>query len=232
MLRGPYVEIEVGEKPNSKIFNLPKLVLCHYSPYFDRCFSGGFEEATEQKLYVPEDDVKFFEPLMNFMLQGKVPEKVLFGGLPADRTDGMMSREIWPWEMTCVEFMEYSDKYELAAIACDLLYSSMDKAWRPHSGFKRVWTYSTKETIDAIFRIAPAGHPLGALAVSSALYESIPNRHSWDGTQTTYTCPKFCRDFEQNCDGFAAEMVLLLRSKLTSRKISCGPMISDTTRTL
>ncbi|EPE27622.1 POZ [Glarea lozoyensis ATCC 20868] len=218
MLRGPYVEIEVGEKPDSKIFNLPKLVLCHYSPYFDRCFNGGFKEATEQKLHLPEDNVKFFEPLMNYMIQGKVPEEMLFGGWPTDRTGRVRGREIWKWEMTCVKFMEYSDKYGLGAIACDLLYSFMDRAWRPHNDFKRVWACPPAEAISAIFRFAPAGHPLRALAVSGACYKSIPGPHDCDRKTAKYTCPKECLNFEQNYDGFAAEMVLLLRSEINKQK--------------
>lgn len=38
MISGPKVDIYVG--PTKKHYSLPKLLLCHYSTYFDRCFNG------------------------------------------------------------------------------------------------------------------------------------------------------------------------------------------------
>ncbi|KAI9050117.1 hypothetical protein LZ554_006258 [Drepanopeziza brunnea f. sp. 'monogermtubi'] len=45
MLSGPKVDIYVGK--NKKHYNLPKELLCYYSPYFDRCFNGESKEVNE-----------------------------------------------------------------------------------------------------------------------------------------------------------------------------------------
>jgi len=43
MLSGPRVDIYVGEK--KKHYRLPKLMLCHYWPFFDKCFNVHFQEG-------------------------------------------------------------------------------------------------------------------------------------------------------------------------------------------
>ncbi|KAL2074345.1 hypothetical protein VTL71DRAFT_8123 [Oculimacula yallundae] len=48
LMSGPKVDVIVGEK--KKLYRLPKDLLSHYSPYFDRCFGGEFKEAKEKKL--------------------------------------------------------------------------------------------------------------------------------------------------------------------------------------
>jgi hypothetical protein len=71
MISGPKVDLYVG--PNRKYYNLPKLLLCHYSDFFESCFNGGFVETLSQKLELPEDKVEDFEILLEFMLRGTSP---------------------------------------------------------------------------------------------------------------------------------------------------------------
>ena len=49
-------------------FHLPKDILCYYSTYFDRCFHGGFKEAAEQQLTLPEDRIEYFQHLLDYMI--------------------------------------------------------------------------------------------------------------------------------------------------------------------
>lgn len=71
MISGPRVDVYVG--PNKKQYNVPKLLLWHYSDFFDRCFNGKFAEAQSQKVDLPEDNVEDFEILLEFMLRGTSP---------------------------------------------------------------------------------------------------------------------------------------------------------------
>jgi hypothetical protein len=68
MISGPKVDVYVG--PTKKHYSLPKLLLCHYSDFFDCCFNGNFAEAQSQKLELPEDLVEEFEILLEYMLSG------------------------------------------------------------------------------------------------------------------------------------------------------------------
>lgn len=68
MISGPKVDIYVGAQ--KKHYNLPKLLLCHYSDFFDVCFNGNFAEAQSQKLELPDDQVEEFELLLEYMLRG------------------------------------------------------------------------------------------------------------------------------------------------------------------
>ncbi|KAL2074346.1 hypothetical protein VTL71DRAFT_8124 [Oculimacula yallundae] len=71
MIIGPKVDIYVGE--SIKHYRLPKLLLYYYSPYFDRCFNGGFKEGTEQKLELPDDKIEDFEVIIEYMLRSTIP---------------------------------------------------------------------------------------------------------------------------------------------------------------
>jgi BTB/POZ domain len=68
MISGPKVDVYVG--PDRKHYSLPKLLLCHYSQFFDRCFNGGFAEAISQSLDLPGDRVEDFEILLEYILRG------------------------------------------------------------------------------------------------------------------------------------------------------------------
>ena len=74
MISGPKVDLYVG--PTKKHYNLPKLLLCHYSDFFDSCFNSGFYETLSQTLYLPEDRIEEFEILLEFMLRGVTPGSI------------------------------------------------------------------------------------------------------------------------------------------------------------
>jgi hypothetical protein len=74
MISGPKVDLYVG--PSKKHYHLPKLLLCHYSDFFDSCFNGGFIETLSQTLYLPEDRIEDFEILLEFMLRGTSPGSI------------------------------------------------------------------------------------------------------------------------------------------------------------
>ena len=76
MISGPKVDVYVG--PNKKHYNLPKLLLCHYSDFFDVCFSGNFAEGQSQKLELPDDQVEEFEILLEYMLRGSSMKSINF----------------------------------------------------------------------------------------------------------------------------------------------------------
>jgi hypothetical protein len=76
MISGPKVDIYVGEK--KKHYRPPKLLLCHYSDFFDCCFNGNFAEALSQKLELPEDLVEEFEILLEYMLRGSCLKAIKF----------------------------------------------------------------------------------------------------------------------------------------------------------
>jgi hypothetical protein len=63
------VEILVG--PTKKSFILAKALLCHRSPYFDRAFNGGFKEAVEQVLCLPEISIETFQLVVQYLYTGK-----------------------------------------------------------------------------------------------------------------------------------------------------------------
>jgi hypothetical protein len=74
MISGPKVDLYIG--PSKKHYNLPKLLLCHYSDFFDSCFNGGFIETLSQTLYLPEDRIEDFEILLEVMLRGTSPGSI------------------------------------------------------------------------------------------------------------------------------------------------------------
>jgi hypothetical protein len=74
MISGPKVDLYVG--PSKKHYNLPKLLLCHYSDFFDSYFNASSTETPSQTLYLPEDRIEDFEILLEFMLRGTSPGSI------------------------------------------------------------------------------------------------------------------------------------------------------------
>lgn len=171
LVQGPRVEIFVGKE--RKLFTAPKALLCYYSKVFDRCFNGNFKEAQTQKLELPEDNSECFEALLLFMLQGKVT-KVL-GTKFAIESSEMVQR--------CLEFLQYTDKFNLGSMGADMVYEPLREVW----GF----VYDRDDAvaiggveIEVVFAIAPIGHPLRNLVLRTALTcqidasgELLPENH-------------------------------------------------------
>ena len=66
------VEITVG--PDEVLFKLHKGLLCNASTYFKAALEGGFKEASEKKISLPEDDPDMFKRFQLWLYTGSVVE--------------------------------------------------------------------------------------------------------------------------------------------------------------
>lgn len=66
------VLVEVG--PKKQKFTIHKGLLCAYSSYFKAALQGGFKEADEQTITLPEDDAKVFEHFQLWIYTGAFME--------------------------------------------------------------------------------------------------------------------------------------------------------------
>ena len=164
MLSGPKVDVYVGTE--RKHYNLPKLLLCHYSKFLDRCFNGPFLEGETQRLSLPKDKVPHFEVLLGYMLYGKVPDPQEFesacGGSVKDH----------------IGFLEYADKYDLGVVSA-VIFEPLKE--RLHLLATNCWAQGSApeiesmivDYIEAIFRFTPDGSPLRSLITRAALLVPI-----------------------------------------------------------
>jgi hypothetical protein len=184
MLAGPRVDIFVG--PPKKHYLLPRLLLCYYSPFFEKCFNGPFKEGQTQKLELLEDRVEFFEIMIEFMLHGKV-ENV--GSLHKFNLNSTVMED----KNEFIEFIKYNDKYGLGEIS--------DEAQQE---FSKLLGYSTAKVdvsdIEVVFGALPAGSPLRTLLVHKILLSN-----TFKDTQ------KF-RFQEHSIPGYAAEVLDYVRA--------------------
>ncbi|CAD6441483.1 fb9c511d-125a-416a-99e0-912d3ab13f02 [Sclerotinia trifoliorum] len=65
------VTLYVGSKRKKYIVH--KRILCDQSEFFDAGFNGGFKEATEGKMYLPEDDPIAVADLIEYLYRGSLP---------------------------------------------------------------------------------------------------------------------------------------------------------------
>jgi len=157
-MAGPKVDVYVGAQ--KKQYSLPKLLLCHYSPCFNRCFNGKFIEAQTQELKLPEDKVDDFEVLLEYMLRGQISE--VFEVKKNQSASVAVQR--------CVNFLEYADKYELGDAACTEIYEPLKKALSTKiietlpSGSKKISNAvsedAIEDAIETVYRVAPENSPL------------------------------------------------------------------------
>jgi hypothetical protein len=147
-------------------------------------------------------------------------------------------------EKDCVEFIQYADKYGLARNACDIVYSTLEAKWRPDGNFlvkantedRFISAYRDTSpdmfispvnyvssdrsiptvAIETIFLATPAGHRLRSLATSAALQDSLDDKRRLLSFRKIN--PHKHDDLEKTLDGFAAEMVLLLRSEINNQE--------------
>ncbi|CAG8950608.1 hypothetical protein HYFRA_00002817 [Hymenoscyphus fraxineus] len=172
MIDGPKVDIFVG--PTRKHFSLPKLLLCHYSKFFDACLNGGFREAKEQKLDLPEDEVRYFEALLEVMLQGNTTPR--FGSQYLDALKAMdassapkdATKSLKALKNECLELLQYADKYNLSEMASDMVYDSLYFIWiSPHHVLDSLFAYHeprlhprhNRPSIGSLY-LPPTGNPL------------------------------------------------------------------------
>jgi hypothetical protein len=191
MISGPKVDVYVG--PKKKHYNLPKLLLCHYSKYFDRCFNGPFVEGQTQKLELPEDNVEYFEFLLEYMLRGKFPDTP-----PVACCDGFTT---YRW----LEFLQYADKYDFGDVS-GVVFERLKKrlSWLASSGRLKGYHEVDAQCIEVVFTAAPAGSLLRALIVQAALSDK-----GVDGLKV------FAKQ-EERLEGYAAELLKQIRSSRIS----------------
>jgi len=63
------VHIFVGS--DKKQFTIHKRLLCTHSNFFEKAFNGGFKEATEDKMDLPDDDPLIFNALVEWLYSHK-----------------------------------------------------------------------------------------------------------------------------------------------------------------
>ncbi|EKD13571.1 hypothetical protein MBM_08289 [Drepanopeziza brunnea f. sp. 'multigermtubi' MB_m1] len=122
MFDGPRVTIIVGEE--KKVHKLPKLLLCHFSPYFNSCFNMRSKKLSEKELELPDDKPEDFWMLIEFMLRGAVSDKFLM------RKAGDDENVLKATVSECMDFLEYADKYSMT-YAAEILITEPLKAALP-----------------------------------------------------------------------------------------------------
>ncbi|EDN97948.1 predicted protein [Sclerotinia sclerotiorum 1980 UF-70] len=65
------VTLYVGSKRKKYIVH--KRILCDQSEFFNAGFNGGFKEATEGEMYLPEDDPTAVANLIEYLYRGSLP---------------------------------------------------------------------------------------------------------------------------------------------------------------
>ena len=170
-----------------KHFSLPKLLLCHYSSYFDRCFNSCFSEAKTQKLDLPEDNVEDFELLVEWMVYGILSKETL------------EKRKQTDWA-TSMALIEYADIYGLGEAAEAVALNSYKEDFLANV---------CAEDISLVFRVFRDGHRLRQIAVQHALRNSCEHysNNVW-GTVAPFSA---WENEEDTVEGFAAEHLRQLR---------------------
>lgn len=180
VVAGPKVDIYVG--PKKKPYNLPRLLLCHCSPYFDHCFNGNFTERKTQKLKLPEDKVEDFEVLLEYMLR-----RIITKGLTVTE-----KRDLGIWR--CTDFLEYADKYDMDE-ASTAIYEPLKEFLEHKTSPQQI----TPTDIEAVFRVALKDCPLRTLIARGALV-----------VMGGFRSDAFKKQ-EREVDGFAVELLDQIR---------------------
>ncbi|KAK3634774.1 hypothetical protein LTR56_015055 [Elasticomyces elasticus] len=149
--------VEVGTGDDSKIYNVPKEILCS-SKWFSRALqTGTFVEGAERKLKLPEDSPGAFEIYLGRAYTGGYD----FEHLDSDReADSHRSDEL----ALCVQAWIFGHKYDISGMlnavmlrACDILMVSN--------------LHLSPELIMKCYDESPCGSPLRNLAVDSAEHQ-------------------------------------------------------------
>lgn len=187
MICGPRVDVYVG--PEAKPYSLPKNLLCHYSEFFEKCFHGTFIEGQTQKLTLPEDRVEDFDLLLEYMLHGKITNKVSIKNTDAEGLD------------ECVRFIEYFDKYNLSEAAV-VIIEPLQQIIKPGYAQAKVSVAIEPSHIERVFQATTSGSILRSLFTQAAL--------SYKGLQGSGAYQKQVDQIPE----FAAEMLRQIRTCL------------------
>lgn len=83
LLGGTRVDVYVG--PSRRHWNLPERLLCHYSEFFTKAFTGNFQESINKSVELREDDEAVFELLVKWMVRNAPDEdKEIYGWYVTD----------------------------------------------------------------------------------------------------------------------------------------------------
>lgn len=176
-------------------FEVPKNLLTSHSPVFKAMLCGGFKEAHEQKIDLPEDNVEHFQALL----------EVLVGWNPAyifteTRQNGVSK---------CMLFLEYTEKYQVKDAAHPIIYVALRKVFLEWGSRDPRQFAILGEDIETVFEACSAGSPLRSLITSAAI--------SFGGLQNPFRY----REQELNVEGFAAEVTQQMRESLVDRMYIC-----------
>lgn len=64
------VKVFVGS--SRKLFQVHKKPLCRSSEFFDKAFNGGFAEAQDNKIDLPEDSPEIFAVFVRLLYTGRI----------------------------------------------------------------------------------------------------------------------------------------------------------------
>jgi hypothetical protein len=186
-MSGPRVDIYVGAQ--KKHFSLPKKLLCFYSEYFQRCLNSNFVEGRTQKIDLDQDNIEYFNILVEYMSSGFVMCNALH--VFRDGPAGMQE---------CMNFLDYVDKYGMGDAAF-AVYESLEKVisslYTFCNGFK-LGVRIQPCHVETVFRVTPPGHPLRSLIAKAAL------------STAGLTGATFFQQ-EREVEGFAAELLTQTR---------------------
>ncbi|KAH7360637.1 hypothetical protein BKA65DRAFT_391264, partial [Rhexocercosporidium sp. MPI-PUGE-AT-0058] len=189
LISSPGVDVFVGK--DKKHYRLPKDLLCYHSPYFERCFNGGFKEGKDQKLELLEDSVEDFEILLEYMLHGSFPDAI----------DGRAAKPIGAFVTTYMAAIAYADKFAMGETFCELLHDKIVTAVTTNVVISCSNMRVSPAHIELVFRLTQAGSPLRTLLAKVVL--------SYTGLRgVKYLAFK---DVEKEIPDFALEMLQQIR---------------------
>jgi hypothetical protein len=67
------ITIYVG--PKRREFVVHKNLICQTSDFFSKAFTGGFQEAQENSMHLPEDDPNAFSLFIDWIYRSKIPAR-------------------------------------------------------------------------------------------------------------------------------------------------------------
>ena len=184
-MSGPRVEIIVGSA--KKTYSIPKNLVCYWSSYFDKCLNSTFIEGQTQKVTLEEDNPEYFELLLKYMFAGGEIRKDC-----VDITQGGAAGM-----KMCMDYIEYTDKYGMGG-ASVAVHDSLERILPTTISSGDVGAWVTTAQVETVFRVAPVGSPLRTLITKAAL------------STTGFAGITFSKQ-ERELDGFAAEMLRLMR---------------------
>ncbi|KAF7944248.1 hypothetical protein EAE96_010650 [Botrytis aclada] len=165
LIKGPQVEVLVASEKTS--FELPKNLLSHYSPVFELCFNGKFQEGNTQIMELPEDTVEDFEVLVDYIFHHSIADV-----LSIEKCGKSAVRR-------SISFLSFADKYDLGDVS-SAVYTTL----RPVLVQYRASVFKA-EYIEITFSLTKDGNCLRELMAQAALSFS-GRRYSHNSSQMSF----------------------------------------------